>query len=385
MKFWRERLDQTTYWAIVVMSAILTWSFSSRNNPHYVVLLGAAAVTAFLVIGPVATVGTTSGADASNAQKNVFAYGLDPPPVSSIRRGAKLSQDYRRPTIKISIEEAIAHRLRRIYLVLYTILLGAWVIRVTSFASRSWPESAAIGEIPGLLVFAMVAACYLLAVFVTVRPRTWEAEDGTPRGEIGPYRPGRSDDTSREQSRERAPHTCYTALSRIPCGFIPFLAYRTVMGRRETERRLLRTRIGSGPRAATAGVPGPLPKRAARRSTASSSPTDGSEGRPPGARSTSSISRTSHGSTVHVLTVMDTVLYSPFQMEGDVVDALEQGGRPNRARDAADRAEGRERRGHRGRERRTVSRDYRLRSVARYRPHRHAGRTAVGASSGSCW
>lgn len=29
MRFWRERLDQTTYWAIVVMSAILTWTFSS--------------------------------------------------------------------------------------------------------------------------------------------------------------------------------------------------------------------------------------------------------------------------------------------------------------------------------------------------------------------
>jgi len=46
-----------------------------------------------------------------------------------------------------------------------------------------------------------------------------------------------------------------------------------------------------------------------------------------------------HGSTVHVLTVMDTVLYSPFQMEGDVVDALEREG-DRIVRDAADRAEG---------------------------------------------
>ena len=45
MKFWRERLDQTTYWAIVIMSAVLTWTFSSRNNPHYVLLLGVAALT----------------------------------------------------------------------------------------------------------------------------------------------------------------------------------------------------------------------------------------------------------------------------------------------------------------------------------------------------
>lgn len=50
MKFWRERLDQTSYWAIVIMSAILTWTFSSRNNPHYILLLGMAALTAFLVM-----------------------------------------------------------------------------------------------------------------------------------------------------------------------------------------------------------------------------------------------------------------------------------------------------------------------------------------------
>lgn len=37
MRFWRERLDQMTYWAIVVMSAILTWTFSSHTNPHSVV------------------------------------------------------------------------------------------------------------------------------------------------------------------------------------------------------------------------------------------------------------------------------------------------------------------------------------------------------------
>ncbi|WP_126664300.1 DUF2270 domain-containing protein [Haloterrigena salifodinae] len=190
MKFWRERLDQTTYWAIVVMSAILTWSFTSRNNPHYVVLLGAAAVTAFLVI----EARRYRGYDiwrgrVRTLQKNVFAYGLDPSAgLEDPLWREKLSQDYRRPTIKISTEEAIAHRLQRIYLLLYTIILGAWVIRVTAFAGLSWPESAAIGGIPGLLVSATVAACYLLAVFVTVRPRTWKAEDELHEADIGRHR-----------------------------------------------------------------------------------------------------------------------------------------------------------------------------------------------------
>ncbi|MFC6718047.1 DUF2270 domain-containing protein [Natrialbaceae archaeon GCM10025810] len=190
MKFWRERLDQTTYWAIVVMSAILTWSFSSRENPHYVVLLGAAAVTAFLIV----EARRYRGYDiwrgrVRTLQKNVFAYGLDPSAgLEDPAWREKLSQDYRRPTMKISTEEAIAHRLRRIYLLLYTITLGAWVARITAFVDRPLPESAAVGEIPGIAVIATVAAGYLLAVFVTVRPRTWRAEDELREAEIGKHR-----------------------------------------------------------------------------------------------------------------------------------------------------------------------------------------------------
>lgn len=190
MRFWRERLDQTTYWAIVIMSALLTWTFSSRDNPHYLLLLGGAALVAFLII----EARRYRGYDiwrgrVRTLQKNVFAYGLDPSAgLDDPSWREKLSRDYRRPTIKITTEEAIAHRLRRIYLLLYTIILGAWIIRVTAFAGRPWPESAAVGEVPGLLVTATVATCYLLAVFVTVRPRTWEAEDELHESEIGRHR-----------------------------------------------------------------------------------------------------------------------------------------------------------------------------------------------------
>src|SRR6056297_2003714 len=179
MKFWRERLDQTTYWAIVIMSAILTWTFSSRNNPHYVLLLGVAALTAFLII----EARRFRGYDiwrgrVRTFQKNVFAYGLDPSAgLEDPNWREKLSRDYRQPVIKISLEEAIAHRLRRIYLVLFSITLSAWVVRIAAFDTRPWPESAAVGDIPGLAVTAAVAAFYLLAVFVAMRNRTWQSED----------------------------------------------------------------------------------------------------------------------------------------------------------------------------------------------------------------
>nr|WP_321168073.1 DUF2270 domain-containing protein [Halobaculum saliterrae] len=45
---WRQRLDQTTTWAVTVLAAILTWAFSSDGNPHYILLVGVVVVTIFL-------------------------------------------------------------------------------------------------------------------------------------------------------------------------------------------------------------------------------------------------------------------------------------------------------------------------------------------------
>lgn len=59
-------------------------------------------------------------------QKNVFAYGLDPSAgLEDPAWRRKLSQDYRAPTINISTEGKIAHRLRRTYLLLFTVILIA--------------------------------------------------------------------------------------------------------------------------------------------------------------------------------------------------------------------------------------------------------------------
>lgn len=50
MRFWRERLDRTTNWAVIMMAAILTWAFSNESHPHYVLLAGVATLGIFLGI-----------------------------------------------------------------------------------------------------------------------------------------------------------------------------------------------------------------------------------------------------------------------------------------------------------------------------------------------
>jgi uncharacterized membrane protein len=178
MKLWRERLDRTTNWAVLLLAAILTWAFSNPENPHYVLLIGNLAVALFLVIEArryrAYDMWRTR---VRTLQRNVFAPGLDP--TREVRAGwrERLARDYHEPTLKITFEEGIAHRLRRVYLPLFAILDGAWVLRVTAFGAEPWPASAAIGVVPGTVVTLGVALVFGTGVFVAGRPRSWRARD----------------------------------------------------------------------------------------------------------------------------------------------------------------------------------------------------------------
>ncbi|WP_101294432.1 DUF2270 domain-containing protein [Halegenticoccus soli] len=189
MKFWRERLDRTTYWAVTVIAAILTWAFSSHTNPHYIVLIAVAILSVFLVI----EARRFRGYDIWRSrvrllQKNVFAYALDPSrSVSDPQWRAELSEDYRSPKMKISFEESLAHRLRRVYFPLYALLLAAWLIRVTGYAASPWPSSAAIGPVPGVVVVGIVAASYVGLAVIAYRPRQWRVERELEGYEIDPW------------------------------------------------------------------------------------------------------------------------------------------------------------------------------------------------------
>ncbi|MFB6164795.1 MAG: DUF2270 domain-containing protein [Haloarculaceae archaeon] len=181
MKLWRERLDRTTNWAVILMAAVLTWAFSSESNPHYVILVGDAAVAMFLFIEARRyRAYDVWRSRVRHLQQHVWAVGLDPATeLADDDWRAELAEDYRLPTLKISTEEAIAHRLRRVYFPLFTVLNGAWILRVTAFAQQSWPDSAAVGSIPGTAVTAIVVVAYLGALYLCCRPRTWHT-----RGEL---------------------------------------------------------------------------------------------------------------------------------------------------------------------------------------------------------
>jgi uncharacterized membrane protein len=176
---WRNRMDQTTNWAVVVMAAILTWSFSSRSNPHYVLLLGALAIGVFLLI----EVKRFQEYDAWRSrirvlQTSFFAEGLDAGDETQAWR-ERLAADLRNPVIEMSMVAAFGHRLKHVYFPLLTVMLAAWALRVTVFLpDQPWQRTATVAVVPGEVLVAVVGAGYLTLGVLTAwsLPRSFRQE-----------------------------------------------------------------------------------------------------------------------------------------------------------------------------------------------------------------
>lgn len=176
---WRQRLDTTTNLSVTVIAAIVTWAFSSPTNPHYIILVGIAMTAVFL------------GIEAHRyreydiwrsrmrlMQENLYAPLLDPEDGEEMEGWQEeLGRDYREPGVKTPFEEAVAHRLRRVYLPLLLLLLIAWVTHVTVFASKEDIVTAAgMGVVPGPVMVGGVAALYVAVLVVAFRPRERKAK-----------------------------------------------------------------------------------------------------------------------------------------------------------------------------------------------------------------
>lgn len=195
---WRQRLDRATTWAVTVIAAILTWAFSSADRPHYILLIGMLIVTVFLGI----EARRYRDYDVYRSrirmlEQNLFANALDPSRgVEHTDWRAELAEDYRRPTLKVSLGEALANRLRRVYLALLGVLLAAWVFRVTAFAPRQdWLSTASIASVPGAVVVGAVATFHVAVLAVAFWPRERHA-----KGEFREGDPEAWKDSDRDRS-----------------------------------------------------------------------------------------------------------------------------------------------------------------------------------------
>ena len=124
---WRNRLDTTPYWSLVVAAGMITWSYSSPMRSPALILLVIPLTFAVLVL------------EANRYQmhevwrsrlrlleENFIANVLDPDEsLPRVEWRKVLAKDLREPEHKLNFSSAIAVRLRKIYLWIFvTIVLS---------------------------------------------------------------------------------------------------------------------------------------------------------------------------------------------------------------------------------------------------------------------
>ncbi len=158
---WRQRLDNTTNWAVVATGAALSFSFSDPNHHHGVILLNTILVTLFLFI------------EARRyryyelwsyrvrlMETDFFAAMLHPPYKPSDDWAESLASSLLHPEFPISMLEALGRRFRRNYFPIFLILAASWLLKgaIHPTPVTSWEEfvsRASVGPFSGALMLAI--------------------------------------------------------------------------------------------------------------------------------------------------------------------------------------------------------------------------------------
>jgi uncharacterized membrane protein len=169
---WRQRLDTTTNWAVVVTGATLSIAFSQSNVHHSVILLNTLLILWFLFI------------EARRyryyelwsyrvrlMETDFYAAMLVPPFHPSPEWAENLAENLLTPSFPISMWEAFGRRLRRNYYWIFLILLASWVAKIWLFPAPpegmgEFMERAAVGPFSGEVMVLLGLGFYIfLAVF----------------------------------------------------------------------------------------------------------------------------------------------------------------------------------------------------------------------------
>ncbi|QFU83147.1 DUF2270 domain-containing protein [Natronorubrum aibiense] len=184
---WCSRLDQTTTWSVTVMPRSSRGRSRAPTTPTTSSSLGCGRL---LIEARRYRDYDVYRARVRLLQQNFLATTLDPSQRDEHSDWrTDLSDDYRRPTLKITLLEAISNRLRRIYFALLTVLCLAWLFRVTAFApGENFPDTAAIASAPGAVVAGVVGTFYVGVLVLAFWPREREAKEEFRETEAGDWK-----------------------------------------------------------------------------------------------------------------------------------------------------------------------------------------------------
>ncbi|MGA1343060.1 MAG: DUF2270 domain-containing protein [Hyphomonas sp.] len=178
---WRQRLDQTTNWAVISTGIGLSVAFANeRASPFPIVLVGMLCVV-FLMLEARRYRFFYVWRFRARVLEIAFMVPILRGEGAKIRldRGTALSDDYEKPAYRISMIRCIGRRLRRNYGYIFAILGAAYFAKIAIHPVdvTSWEQffrRAHIGPIPGYVAIAAGFAFHL--GWIGLAWRTWWEE-----------------------------------------------------------------------------------------------------------------------------------------------------------------------------------------------------------------
>lgn len=142
MLVWRQRLDITTNWAIILATALTTFTLGSKEVPHYILLLGLSLIfISILLEGRRYRHLHHSKWRLYLLESGFFSEVIDPASVSQAAPDWRqlLAADLRHTHFSLSWLTAMRLRLRRNYLLVIAFITAVWVAKLFIHPQR--PES----------------------------------------------------------------------------------------------------------------------------------------------------------------------------------------------------------------------------------------------------
>jgi uncharacterized membrane protein len=190
MVSWRDRIDRTSNWAITVVAAILSLSLSTPDSHHGILLFAMLVVSLLLWI----EARRYRFFDVYRARVRLLERGYIAPALTADHQDSlhwrdDVATSLRRPIFFMGIVEALSRRLRRNYIWMYTILLLAWILKISTprlqdettrrDVARTLEEilaNAALGALPGWLILVCTTVLFVAVAVIALRANPDDGE-----------------------------------------------------------------------------------------------------------------------------------------------------------------------------------------------------------------
>jgi uncharacterized membrane protein len=168
---YRSRLDTTTSWAITTSALVATFTFGNSQNPAAAFLFLMLCDYFFLYLEARRFVAYEASRYRVYLLERFF-YGEVLGVEDQSQWGAHLLDALRNPSPTISRFGALGWRLRRNYLWIFVLVLGAWIGKLHVAGPPTWDPvelmgRAGVGDVPDWLVVALVGAFYVYLLVIT--------------------------------------------------------------------------------------------------------------------------------------------------------------------------------------------------------------------------